>query len=156
MLKEVYSPVNNLNLQHEFHQHKKEQETAQKARAWHTEARNLSPPASYVMEALPWLFPSAFNWLQLLLDLASTNNQVLKTQFSILQSALPEKVKRKATKSIWSLGSCPLLWWNHTAWPPSKARINEWAGFSGKAFNYSLLSAPSLPLYCSWHVCLCF
>ena len=73
---------------------------AQKARARHTEAPNLSPPVSPVLEALPWLFPSAFNWLQLPLDLASTNNQVLKTQFSILQSALPEKVKCKATKSI--------------------------------------------------------
>lgn len=74
-----------------------------------TKAPSLSRPASSVHQALPWLFPLAFNWLQLPLDLASANNKVLKTQFSILQSALLEKVKRKATKNTESLGSCPLL-----------------------------------------------
>lgn len=57
----------------------------------------LQPP---LLEALLWPFPSAFNWLQLPLDFTSANNKVLKTQFSILQSALLEKVKRRAAKSI--------------------------------------------------------
>lgn len=76
----------------------------------------------------------------------SFSNEVLKTQFSILQSALLDKMKCKATKNIWSLGYRPLLWWNHMAWPTSKAGINEWARFSGTAFNCSLLSPQSLRL----------
>lgn len=76
----------------------------------------------------------------------SFSNKVLKTQFSILQSALLDKMKYKATKSIWSLGYRPLLWRNHIAWPTSKAGINERARFSGTAFNCSLLSPQSLRL----------
>lgn len=60
----------------------------------------LSPWASSGLQGLPCPFPSLFNWLQLLLALASANNKALKTRFSILQSELLEKVKRKATKNI--------------------------------------------------------
>lgn len=68
---------------------------------WRTiQSHHSVPGLFFVLQDLPWPFPSSFNWLQLLLALASADSKALKTRFSILQSELLEKVKCKATKGI--------------------------------------------------------
>lgn len=137
MLKEVCSPVNNLNLQH-GHQHKKEQETAQKARAWHTgstEPESSSLLCCRLASCSPRL-STGFNYSRF----ASTNNQVLKTQFSILQSALPEKVACQGNKEHLIIRILPLLWWNHTAWPPSRLELMNEQDSQGKPLTTACLA----------------